>query len=250
MHLNYLIEMAEKCQLKYNSELSNEDALSINQCFLSEAKNAMCFDLGDIEAYCGIDPIEELSRHPPFKTCYYEFALGDTDKTKGKWWMGVLCVVSSNGNVAHTVIQDDQTSLAVRGVMLFKKNNEGMNTYEIIPYSQGEWFKIIGSALKVFNSILNCKNIQLRKVEPDAPLQKKRQKRGKLPLFSYHVLELKNSASEPGQSLGGTHASPRFHLRRGHIRRYEDGSYTWVNAHTVGDKKLGMVHKEYRYATQ
>jgi hypothetical protein len=37
-----------------------------------------------------------------------------------------------------------------------------------------------------------------------------------------------------GTRKGGTHASPRTHLRRGHIRRLASGCNVWVNSHVVG----------------
>jgi hypothetical protein len=48
-----------------------------------------------------------------------------------------------------------------------------------------------------------------------------------------------------GDSLGGTHASPRLHLRRGHIRHCYTGQYVWVRPTTVGNKRLGIIFKDY-----
>ena len=47
-------------------------------------------------------------------------------------------------------------------------------------------------------------------------------------------------------SLGGTHASPRVHMRRGHVRKYQDGRKTWVrptlvNAHKA-DQAGAVIH--------
>ena len=69
-------------------------------------------------------------------------------------------------------------------------------------------------------------------------------KKGVPPIYTYHTLVLKPRV-EPGPPLGGTHASPRAHLRRGHFRHYKSGKVVWVEAHAVGDKKLGIVHKDY-----
>ncbi len=46
-------------------------------------------------------------------------------------------------------------------------------------------------------------------------------------------------------NFGGTHASPRLHLRRGHPRQYAPGKYCWVQPCVVGNKAAGMVHKDY-----
>jgi hypothetical protein len=39
-------------------------------------------------------------------------------------------------------------------------------------------------------------------------------------------------------ALGGTHASPVPHLRRGHRRVYEDGRQTWVRSCLVNCRSL------------
>ena len=49
-------------------------------------------------------------------------------------------------------------------------------------------------------------------------------------------------ASEP---LGGTHASPRWHIRRGHWRQLADGRRVFVQACEVGDPARGGVVKDY-----
>lgn len=95
-----------------------------------------------------------------------------------------------------------------------------------------------------FLSALHCTNVFRQRHPPSEKLQKARTKRGKAPLFSYWTLQL-GQKNERGESLGGTHASPRVHLRRGHPRQYAPGKYTWVQPHAVGHRELGMVHKDY-----
>jgi hypothetical protein len=46
-----------------------------------------------------------------------------------------------------------------------------------------------------------------------------------------------------GAGVGGTHASPRIHLRRGHIRHLPRKN-VWVNATVVG-RRTGVVMKDY-----
>ena len=56
-----------------------------------------------------------------------------------------------------------------------------------------------------------------------------------------------DSAKErrPSEELGGTHASPRTHLRRGHIRRLRWGPKVWVNSCVVNPGAIGGVNKDY-----
>jgi hypothetical protein len=91
---------------------------------------------------------------------------------------------------------------------------------------------------------LSCKNVYAKDNVPPPALNARRIKRGKVPFYSFKTLEIDSGASVIGPALGGTHASPRVHLRRGHIRRLSTGNI-WVNACVVGDKKKGMVTKDY-----
>lgn len=48
--------------------------------------------------------------------------------------------------------------------------------------------------------------------------------------------------------LGGTHASPRWHIRRGHWRNLADGRRVFVRECQVGDMTRGGVVKDYEVA--
>lgn len=105
---------------------------------------------------------------------------------------------------------------------------------------------LVGAAWRIF-AVMACSNVRTRDHKPDAALNKKRAKAGKVPLVSYKTLEIvvPNTRYEGGGSGGGTHASPRVHLRRGHIRKIADGRTVWVQACVVGSKH-GMVLKDYK----
>jgi hypothetical protein len=94
---------------------------------------------------------------------------------------------------------------------------------------------------------LSCKNVDARSLSPPEKLNKRRIARGKQPFFSYHVLDLFEH-SEVGNSIGGSHASPRLHWRRGHVRRLPTGRNVWVRAALVGNPALGFVDKDYSAA--
>lgn len=64
------------------------------------------------------------------------------------------------------------------------------------------------------------------------------------PLFSYWTLHLTHTDGTP-RPMGGTHNSPRVHLRRGHPRQYAPGRWTRVQPCAVGSPSRGMVHKDY-----
>lgn len=73
---------------------------------------------------------------------------------------------------------------------------------------------------------------------------KRLQAKGKAPLFSWHTVKIE--PFKPKQEhRGGTHATPRLHDRRGHMRRLANGKTCWVRACKVGDASKGVVFKDY-----
>ena len=97
----------------------------------------------------------------------------------------------------------------------------------------------------LFLSALNCTNVSRTQHSPSERLQKARARRGKKPLFSFWTLEVAIPRDTTDEGDGsGTHSSPRVHLRRGHIKHRKTG-YFWWQPHAVGNKKHGMVMKDY-----
>lgn len=97
-------------------------------------------------------------------------------------------------------------------------------------------------ALLSFLNILKCRNVQVEKVVP----KKQSKCKSALPFDTYHVLTI-GSHEADCQHLGGSHRSPREHIRRGHIRCLQSGKSVWVNAALVSSGRgFGVVTKDYR----
>ena len=84
----------------------------------------------------------------------------------------------------------------------------------------------------------------VERTESSGSRRKKFRKKG-VEGFVYHVLKLPEGVSSHGPPAGGTHASPRFHLRRAHIRKLSSGSLTFVRHCFVGNREKGVVEKNY-----
>jgi hypothetical protein len=95
-----------------------------------------------------------------------------------------------------------------------------------------------------FLQVLNCVNVRTEEVPAPAALNKKRAKSGKPPIYSYKTLVLRPNAAKRVDG-GGTHDSPRIHLRRGHIKHRKTGNFWWQPC-VVGDRAKGVVMKDYR----
>lgn len=87
--------------------------------------------------------------------------------------------------------------------------------------------------------------VSFDEVEPDTSKNRMRRARGKAPLFTYKVLTI-GKKKRKSAHLGGTHASPRSHLRRGYYRTSKNGVRHWVQPCMVKGETDGFVHKDYR----
>lgn len=110
--------------------------------------------------------------------------------------------------------------------------------------------KCLGEFRADINAVIQCCH-SLRagarfeeKREPSGSRRWKFDKRG-VGGFTYHVLTIPTRARESGEHWSGGHASPRFHVRRHHIRTLASGELTFVRQCFVGDKNRGMVKKNY-----
>jgi hypothetical protein len=106
----------------------------------------------------------------------------------------------------------------------------------------------------IMNLVLNTKGMTMQRIEPDAKLNKARVKRKQPPLLPYtivHTHKYVEAAKETARmAKGGTHASPRPHLRRGHVRRYDNGKRIWINDMIVNAGKGAYNPRdEYRVKT-
>ena len=100
-------------------------------------------------------------------------------------------------------------------------------------------------ALMNFLNALQCRNVS---IEKSAPVKGTKKIKSPFPFDTYHILTVDvNGQQHTGECLGGTHRSPREHLRRGHIRCYPNGVKVWVNATVVNaGKGFHKVAKTYR----
>lgn len=74
----------------------------------------------------------------------------------------------------------------------------------------------------------------------------KKIRQGKVPTYDWTTITIE-PARPRGPNQGGTHASPRWHERRGHWRTIKKtGQRVWVKNCEVGDKARGAVFHDYK----
>lgn len=79
----------------------------------------------------------------------------------------------------------------------------------------------------------------------DTYTNKRKMQQGKAPTYDWTTVYIE-PAKPRSDSKGGTHASPRLHDRRGHLRRLTTGKNVWVKACKVGDASKGAIFHDYK----
>jgi hypothetical protein len=69
--------------------------------------------------------------------------------------------------------------------------------------------------------------------------------KGRAPLYDWVTVEVA-PVKPKAAPQGGTHASPRAHDRRGHLRRLPSGKSVWVRPCRVGNEANGFVFHDYK----
>lgn len=93
-----------------------------------------------------------------------------------------------------------------------------------------------------FLNALNCTNVSPQSI---GKTNNGKHKKMTLPFDEYHLLTISGSRHQSTKYDGGSHASPREHLRRGHVRKLHSGVNIWVNACVVNAGTKGKITKDY-----
>lgn len=241
--MNHLRELLDVCRARQLCSYDESTPRGIVEKETIEAgERSICFDMGDIDDMFELDVIGDLCQMP-YENCWFECVINRQKAMSSPVFCGLL-VVQSRSAFNGLVFARKDGNWGFCGAVVAESFEVQAFDLSLCTASSAEICGAVVRAAQSFLSALHCKNIQRKEHRPDAKLQKARQKRGKAPLFSNWTLEIKASA-ERGANLGGTHSSPRVHLRRGHPRQYQPGKWTWVQPCAVGNVAAGVVHKDY-----
>jgi hypothetical protein len=206
------------------------------------------------------DDVYELGKHTklPFPTCYFELpglvtiiALQDTTINDS---IAFSMIVSHPGKdeheIFHQIFPPSMTLMVypTTGRIICPSDTEG----EFMDVMSDDASKnVIRNVAYCILDLLTLLNTPSTVVENEAPSHKvirQRKKKGQLPFFSYKVVKVNVNQLIPNRVENADHherVSPRVHLRRGHLRRYQSGKEVWIDHMVIGDKTKGMIMKDY-----
>lgn len=237
--MNHLHELIESKVTPANGLENNSRAFDIYKESSKYSSMSVSFSMGDLMEFGNLRVIPELIKYP-FNICWFE---GYACAVKGESPV-ILGVLASEDPAQILIYRRARGTWILEGYLSAVESKRNPEIASGSAESSKYFCDFAISCVGKFLSALHCSNVRRQEHAPPAKLQKARQKRGKIPLFSYWTLELDGN-NERGERQGGTHASPRVHLRRGHPREYAPGLWTWVQPCAVGNRRAGMVHKDY-----
>lgn len=203
--------------------------------------NAVCFHGGMYTEGDPLNPETSLIRLP-FQTTWIEFS-----EERG-YLIGILATQKGAEITLSIWERDLSRDWIFCGFFIVHEGDKNYSATTGPHKKDADLVYAYGLMALHFLNFLNCKNVSRTEHKPPEQLAKARKKRGKQPLFSYWTLDLDKETKHRTESLGGTHSSPRLHLRRGHPRQYAPEKWCWVQPCVVGRKEAGLVHKDYASA--
>jgi hypothetical protein len=185
---------------------------------------------------------------PPFPVCWFEYLGSDAvegDKAREIKRVGLL-VQANDATDPYAIeievfglYQDDEIrkSKVIKSKLFYEHElRMGKETD-----ADDDWWAFVFAYRTLL--VLNTKNLIQR--ETTEHKNAKRERKGKRPLFSYHICRVRRDLSPVAGVSHGQVGGIRAHLVRGHLKARKTGLFWW-SRHARGDARFGVIHKEYR----
>jgi hypothetical protein len=203
-----------------------------------------------------IDQNADGQLHLPFEGCLFDFGLNDHGERMlilagegdhdlafslfflegGEWGTYPYVLMVRKGEAADTCIY-------------FRPLFEGF-PLAAEPSDENPTLEWLSAKSLAALAMMDSESVKLEAVTAPKFINAKRAAKGKPPLSDYTLVTIDmDRVRQDTERLGGTHASPRLHWRRGHRRHLPDGKATWVRACLVGDPFAGTVSHDYQLTT-
>ncbi len=207
----------------------------------SAVEQSMWFDMGPVDSYA-TDP----ANCPPLRLPFDRCAVVCIDTKHNKHLCLFVQVAPDVVTAVHYVLMPAdwrRTELFAitmhdgRFVVMQVDGQELPSERSVVPSIAllQEWLALLQvHACNAYEPIIQATFTNRRKVAE-----------GKPPSYSWNTVVVP-AMPRTISALGGTHASPRLHERRGHWRTLESGRKVWVRECLVGDPHLGVIEKDYK----
>ena len=238
-----------------------------------------CFDFGDLSTIpedtwtaSVLYSNELINNHIfqlPYPSVYYSFSMGNLvgvlisqvdDTTFYSVIVSAIKPPITICNITACLFEFQENDDNRRVLMSVAPENVFSNPRYNLKGSKGEFpSKLISTTtmntVLMTTGFLNSRHVRTREHALAPKQNEKRVKRGLLPIMPYHTVYFDvdgKSYNTDGSLRGGTHASPRMHWRRGHVRNMASGKLVHVRPHLVCagvDKEVQVPKPQYKLRT-
>lgn len=257
-------------------EKFSEQELSLHPEFGYAAHSYAIPKLSEDEKRFWIDGLIPLPHSP----CWYEFTLGTSrsgiliqETETGSWCVERMDYfpdkIMFDGSISE--VERDASKVANDEWQIFcRGNTEYVHSMEFNPNAEALRHSIASSVvLAIYLTLmLNSKTTEISPViKAPQMMNRARARKGKEPMAEHRIVTIVPARFRGQRQAGtGTHASPRLHWRRSHLRHFDHHVPTaqWAPEHEhlgkkgwwcavvprmlVGKAELGEVSHEYRFA--
>lgn len=202
---------------------------------------SMWFDIGQQPEYSTIDPLDcEALMRLPFDRC--TLCGNDADGH-----LFLLTLIAGSNSVAVAGLTKTPRGIVETPGFAYVATEAGIGTIRVTDKASSSVAVVVIDRFLKSLKTTGCAAYGAAPVENT--INRMRLSKGKRAL-SYNWRTVVVAPRKPhGPGLGGTHASPRQHDRRGHWRTHPSGKQVWVKACKVGKAADGSVFKDYRVMT-
>jgi hypothetical protein len=172
-------------------------------------------------------------------------------EVEGNHWVTLLTEIGESGTILMMLFFLHRGKFESGGITILYNPAEQADRQFQAPNQPKTSLGVVDSLITEFSTLLimfdQLANGEFLSEHREAPriLNQRRKRQRKQPLRAHHILKPAPRKTEAAGSMGGTHASPRLHLRRGHYRQYANGIKRWIKPSWVGDKARGVLTKTY-----
>lgn len=196
------------------------------------------------KTHVGADPLLEC--RPPFEKCMVVFQGKTTSGRHMEMFMAVSGSDPENG-IVLSVWRCPAGSRPIASPLMVYSVDEGKIRYNTVDeeekISERDAHMILGFVSAWYGSMAKDAK-SYKPVARNTFTNIRKSKQGKLPTYDWKTIYIEPTALRL-ESKGGTHASPRLHDRRGHLRRLKNGKNVWVRSCKVGRANLGSIFHDY-----
>ena len=187
-----------------------------------------------------------LESRPPFEKCMVCWEGSSVNYKNMKMWMLVAGNDPEEG-IVLTTWRIPKNNFVVASPIMVYCVEDGLVRYgpteENVTMDKTEAEMMLGFVSAWYGSLARRSQAYIPSVAQTFTNRRKIAQ-GKTPTYDWRTVTIEPVAPR-SESKGGTHASPRQHDRRGHLRRLRSGKNVWVKPHKVGDPSKGSVFHDY-----